>query len=244
VKSYRADLHIHTVLSPCADREMLPSRVVAQALARGLSMVGICDHNSARNTEAVRRAAGDSLRVIAGIEITTSEEVHLLGLFPRSAAAAKVSKQVRATLPPQGRPLSWMGPQAVVDSRDRFRDEETTMLSGASRFSLAMAIQIVHGAGGLAVAAHVDRPSFSVTSQLGFIPLGIGLDALEVSAAGVRSGAAARLATIGLPLISSSDSHCLDQIGEASTLFDLSAPTFTDLSLAFKGREGRSCHLA
>jgi hypothetical protein len=244
LRKFRADLHIHTVLSPCADREMLPSRIVGQARAQGLSILAVCDHNSARNADAVRRAAGRTLRVIAGIEITTSEEVHLLGLFPRGAAATRVSERIRGSLPPLGVPLSWMGPQAVVDSLDQEVDRETKLLSGASGLSLAEAVALVHEEGGLAIAAHVDRPSFSVTSQLGFVPRDIGLDAVEVSPAGVRSGAAARMADTGLPVLSSSDSHTLDQIGEGSTVFEMAAPTFMDLSLALAGRKGRSCYLA
>ena len=77
-----ADLHIHTALSPCGSDEMTPRAIVEAALARGLDMIAICDHNSARNVAAVQEAGCGRLAVLAGIEITSAEEVHVLGLFP------------------------------------------------------------------------------------------------------------------------------------------------------------------
>ena len=53
----RADMHIHTVLSPCAEREMRPAAIVARAAEKGLSVIAVCDHNSARNVKAVMEAA-------------------------------------------------------------------------------------------------------------------------------------------------------------------------------------------
>ena len=84
-----ADLHVHTALSPCADAGMTPPAIVDAALAEGLAMIAVCDHNTARNAAAVQAAAGARLAVIAGIEITTAEEVHVVGLFPTPSAAAE-----------------------------------------------------------------------------------------------------------------------------------------------------------
>ena len=98
VRSILADLHIHTALSPCADGEMTPPAIVHEAVMKGLGMIAICDHNSAANTEAVQKAAGGLLTVIAGMEITTAEEVHVIGLFPtvQSAAGDRKSAQISA----------------------------------------------------------------------------------------------------------------------------------------------------
>ena len=100
LKIYRLDLHVHTVLSPCTEiAEMTPRAIVRTALDRGLDMIAVCDHNSARNTAATRRAAeGSGLTVIPGIEITSSEEVHILGLFPTESDAEAVQEEVYARL--------------------------------------------------------------------------------------------------------------------------------------------------
>lgn len=241
----RGDLHLHTALSPCADREMTPAAIVARAAEVGLSLVAVCDHNAAGNVAAVARAArGSGVAVLAGIEITTSEEAHLVGLFAGPSAARRVATRVRATLPPQGERLAWMGPQVLLDADGRVRGEDDRMLAHASGLTLAGAVALIHAHGGLAIGAHVDRPSFSIPSQLGMIPEGLGLDAIEISAAGVRAGRAEAFAKVGLPIISSSDSHCLDQIGEGVTLLWMEAPILGELALALRGIAGRRCALA
>ena len=99
VRSIRADLHIHTALSPCASEEMRPPAIVREALKKGLDMIAICDHNTAGNVKATQTAAAGYLTVIPGIEITTAEEVHVLGLFPSSEEATAIATEVRNTLP-------------------------------------------------------------------------------------------------------------------------------------------------
>jgi hypothetical protein len=248
VKRLWGDLHLHTVLSPCAAPEMTPAALVERAAAQGLALIAVCDHNSAGNVAAVQEAAAARrdlrLRVIAGLEITTAEEVHVLGLFATAAAAEAVGDAVRATLPPLTRPARWMGPQLLVDARGAERGREPRMLAGASGLTLAAAVALIHARGGLAIAAHVDRPSFSVLAQLGLLPADAPFDALEVSAAGLAAGRADALLALGRPLVASSDSHSLDEIGAARTRLDVNAATFGELRLALAGAAGRRCACA
>ena len=82
LSEFRADLHIHTCLSACADKTMLPAAIIKQAKLRGLDIIGICDHNSAQNVSAVKKAGErESVGVLGGIEITSREEVHIMGFF-------------------------------------------------------------------------------------------------------------------------------------------------------------------
>ncbi|NLT65992.1 MAG: PHP domain-containing protein, partial [Acidobacteria bacterium] len=77
------DTHVHTCLSPCAELDMHPAALVDAAVRVGLDSVAVCDHNSAENVGAVQRAArAAGLAVIPGMEITSAEEVHILGLLP------------------------------------------------------------------------------------------------------------------------------------------------------------------
>jgi predicted metal-dependent phosphoesterase TrpH len=224
MRSCRADLHIHTALSPCADREMLPDAIVRVARERGLAVIAICDHNSAGNVQAVMEAAatahGGEPRVIPGIEITTREEVHVLGLFPEAEAALAVAAAVLSTLPDE-----------------RF-------LAAASGYDLSAAVALVRRSGGLAVAAHLDRRAFSVLGQLGFLPEDVRFDAAEVSAAGVARHREEGLRHLGLPLITGSDAHALEEIGAAATVLEVEAPEFAELALALRGERGRRCRLA
>ena len=239
MRSFRADLHVHTALSPCADDEMTPPAIVEAALRAGLEMIGICDHNAAGNTRAVQEAAGDALAVIAGIEITTAEEVHVLGLFPTAGAAMDAAAAVRATLPRGHEPGRGFGPQKLIDSAGRTTGAEDALLSAASTLDLTQALALIREAGGLAVAAHVDRPSFSVLSQLGMMPRDARFDAVEVSAAACASGRAAGYSRFGLPVLCSSDSHWPAEVGAAFTVVKANGAGFGELALALAGRGGR-----
>jgi 3',5'-nucleoside bisphosphate phosphatase len=244
VKQLRADLHIHSVLSPCAAAEMTPAAIVREAVNRGLDMIAICDHNAAANAGATQRAAHASIAVFAGIEISTREEAHILGIFPSAEAAEQVAAVVRETLPELKNPPKWMGPQRIMSAGNRTLGRETRMLSAASDYSLTRAVALIHEHGGLAIAAHVDRPSFSVTSQLGMLPDDVAWDAIEVSAAAVARSQTEGFVHYGLPLLASSDSHSLDEIGCCSTLFEVAEASFAELQLALLGRDGRRCSVA
>jgi PHP family Zn ribbon phosphoesterase len=253
-----ADMHVHTVLSPCASREMTPPAIVREASERGMAMIAVCDHNTAGNVRAVQEAAAsipDGPLVIAGIEITTVEEVHVLGWFPSSAEACAVADAVAEGLPPW-RSLavrtagptaasSWREPeQQLMDADGNETGIETLMLAAASRYTLSETVDLIHRHGGLSVAAHVDRRSFSVPGQLGFIPDDVPFDALEISAAGAARGRAADFASHGLPLVSSSDSHFLQELASGITMFEMAEPTFEEIAMALGNREGRGCAIA
>jgi hypothetical protein len=180
MKEIRADLHIHTGLSPCASDEMTPPAIVQAALDRGLGMIAICDHNSAGNAAAAQDAASGRLCVLAGIEITSAEEVHVVGLFPDAASAEAAVEAVKATLPESTAASRKFGEQRLMDAAGRVVGRERKMLSGASTLGLSAGVALIKRHGGLAVAAHVDRPRFSVLSQLGLFPTDAGFDAVEV----------------------------------------------------------------
>ncbi|HUV06752.1 MAG TPA: PHP domain-containing protein [Spirochaetia bacterium] len=249
----RADLHIHTALSPCASQEMTPAAIVGTAIEMGLDMIAVCDHNSAGNTAAVRKAAarmaeGRGIAVIDGMEITTLEEVHVLGLFRDNTAACAVTEKVLSTLPLFDGGSRGSHPvlqeQVLFGENGKTHGFELRILSAATAFGLSESVEIIKRSGGLAIASHVDRPSFGVLSQLGLFPADSGLDALELSAAGVRAGRMDEFASIGLPLVSFSDSHSLFEIGASCTLFEIREPTFDELVLALGGLAGRGFRIA
>jgi hypothetical protein len=185
------------------------------------------------------------------MEITTLEEVHVVGLFPDTACAAEAAEEVRADLP-LWKALTAFGPgdslrrpeQEIVDAEGRPAGYEEKMLAAASGFSLCRAVDLIREHGGLAVAAHVDRKAFSVPGQLGFFPPDVRFDALEISAAGAARGRAAHFAGIGPVLVSSSDSHFLSDLGASMTALEMEQASFPELCLALAGRDGRRCGIA
>jgi 3',5'-nucleoside bisphosphate phosphatase len=253
-----ADMHVHTVLSPCASREMTPPAIVREASEKGMAVIAVCDHNTAGNVRAVMDAAAavtDGPAVIPGIEITTVEECHVLGWFRCPADACAVSDEVASGLPPwrplaartgapSAAPVLREPEQQLMDADGNERGVETLMLAAASRFTLSETVDLIHRHGGLSVAAHVDRRSFSVPGQLGFIPDDVPFDALEISAAGAARGRAADFTAHGLPLVSSSDSHFLEDLGTGFTILEVQEPTFDEIARAIGNREGRGCSIA
>jgi PHP family Zn ribbon phosphoesterase len=233
MREFSADLHLHTCLSPCADPEMIPRMIVRQAKQVGLDIIAICDHNSMDNVDAVTRAGeSEGLCVIPGMEITTREEVHILGLFRTEASLREMQRIVYDSLPGENDEEAF-GPQTIVDEYDRVIGSNTKLLIGATTLAVEEVVQAVHRLQGLAIASHVDREGFSIIGQLGFIPPALGLDALEVS----RPQAAE--AWKDYPVITCSDAHFLSDIGRATTTFTLEEATIDEIELALLDKDGR-----
>lgn len=242
----RADLHIHTALSPCGSEEMTPPAVVLAALEAGLDMIAICDHNSAANVAAVQEAAGDLLTVVPGMEITTAEEVHVVGLFPDVETAEAASDEISSMLPQADEfYYSFFGEQLVMNYEgDLIRSEGATLVA-ATNLDLNDTVAFIKRHHGLAIAAHIDRRAFGVMSQLGWFPTDAGFDAVEVSRH--TADDAPRMAEFrgfGLAITGSSDSHYLNDIGRTVTLLDMYEPTFDELTLAVYGVDGRQARRA
>lgn len=236
-----ADLHIHTCLSPCAELEMSPRGIVNEAVNKGLDLIAVCDHNSAENAAAVMDASRQTnLTVLPGMEVTSKEEVHVLGIFSTPDDATRMQTLVYEHL--EGvNDAETFGLQVVVDADGTVSGYNNKLLIGATNLSLEHVVQAIHAHNGLAVAAHIDREGFGILGQLGFIPPDLNLDALEVSRKVDLKGARAVFPDYGLyPFLQSSDAHVLDAIGSGRTPFMLEATSFDELKLALKGEQGRS----
>jgi hypothetical protein len=235
---YRADLHIHTALSPCAAEEMTPPAIVAAALEAGLQLIAVTDHNSAGNTAAVQEAArGSGLTVLAGMEVQTCEDVHLVCLFDTPVTALAWQEEVYHHLPAGTNREEYFGPQVLMDACGRELSRETRLLLGSIDLGVEEVIRRVNGRGGIVLPAHVDRPSYSLVANLGVIPPALPVPALEL---GLLSPAAARQkfpALAGWPLVAASDAHYLGDIGRRVTEYDLEVVTLTTLTRALQQQQ-------
>lgn len=237
---FRADLHVHTCLSPCAEEEMSPLAIVMQAKKKGLDIIGICDHNSTKNVGAVRQAGQhEALAVIGGIEVCSKEEVHILCLFDGEQSLQEMQLLIDQNLHGENNP-DLFGQQCVCDECDAILGRETKLLIGATELSVEEIVENVHQLGGLAIASHVDRDSFSMFSQLGFVPEGLQIDALEISPQHSVAEVRRCLPQIrDYPLVGFSDAHRLEEICAASTIFTVSTPCVVELKKALLGKDGR-----
>jgi len=240
-KVFRCDLHVHTCLSPCAELDMYPRAVVDRCLAMGLDVIAVCDHNASESVPYVARcAAGTPLTVLPGMEITSREEVHVLAIFDNMNALSRLQPLIYDHLPGENDEDAF-GCQAIVNERDEVEGINTKLLIGATELSLSVLVGHIHGLGGLAVAAHIDRESFSVLSQLGFLDPDTPFDALEVSAiTGIEGGRKRYPEFAEYPLIQSSDAHFIKDIGRVFTSIAMKSATVSELKLAFTGSEGRA----
>ncbi len=128
----------------------------------------------------------------------------------------------------------------IVNEKDEVLAINKKLLIGATTLTLEKVVELIHSFNGLAVAAHVDREGFSIIGQLGFIPPGLPLDALEISPRTSVEEAESRFPQCNdYPLITSSDAHYLDDIGKSSTTFLIEEVSIKEMKLAFTGREGR-----
>jgi PHP family Zn ribbon phosphoesterase len=236
----RADLHIHTVLSPCAEVEMIPPLIVRQALGLGLDIIGITDHNSAENVAAVMEAAqGTGLTVLPGMEVQTREEVHLLCLFDTVEQALTMQGRVYNHLPGLRNRPEFFGAQFVVDAEGDFVRYNERLLLTSTSLTVEQVAQRVGELAGLCIPAHIDRPSYSLMANLGFIPEGLDCQALEISRYALPSDIRRTIPGVGdRSLIVSGDAHRLPEM-TARTALRIEGATTDELALAFRGREGR-----
>jgi predicted metal-dependent phosphoesterase TrpH len=243
---FRGDLHIHTCLSPCADLTMSPKRVVEKAVKENLDMIGICDHNSAENVRAaIAAAAHKKITVLPGMEITTSEEVHIIALFDDPEPVLDLQRIVYEHLPPEENREDIFGEQIVANEFDEVEGYNKRLLMAATRLTVKKWAAEIHKRGGLVIAAHIDREACnSIIGQLGFIPPDLELDALEISSHTSPAHALERYPGIEkFPLISSSDAHYPEDIGRTASSFLLDAhgtPGIREIRKAFKKQGGRN----
>jgi hypothetical protein len=207
-----ADLHIHSCLSPCAEDEMTPNNIVNMARLKGLDVISVLDHNSALNLPAVSYAAERAgLLLLPGIELQTREEIHLLCYLPTVDAALAFGETIYDTLQPIPAAPEIFGSQTVMDKND---DPAGTppdkLLVQSSALSIEDAADICRKLKGVPVPAHIDRQSYSIVSNLGFIPPGLNFRTLEKNTPERSAG----IDESGYMIITSSDAHRLCDIFE------------------------------
>ena len=241
---FKTDLHVHTCLSPCADLLMSPRKIVAEVLRQHVDIIAITDHNSAENVSAVMKAAeGTDVVVLAGMEVCTKEEAHILAIFDNPESALALQAVVYNHLQGENNP-DVFGLQVIVNERDEVEGFQEKLLIGATDISLEEIVLTIHRFNGLAIAAHIDRESFSVMGQLGFIPETVRFDALEISTNITDEAAKTRFQEYaGYRFIRNSDAHFLGQLGKNTTRYLLEQPTLREIAGVLDGRDGRLVQL-
>lgn len=239
MKQYRVELHVHTVLSPCAGVEMIPPLLVQTALEQGIRVIAITDHNATANIAAVMEAArGTDLIVLPGMELQTKEEVHLLCLFETLEQAAEWQRKVDGWLPDVPNRPDFFGEQYVVDASGEFIRREERLLINSADIGLEQASQQIRELGGLAIPAHVDRKANGLLELLGLVPP--GFEALEISRHITPAEAVkAHPQLHGYTLVQSGDVHFLDGF-LGTTQICVEDPCLAEIKSAINAEDGRT----
>jgi PHP family Zn ribbon phosphoesterase len=234
VQVYAADLHVHTCLSPCADEEMSPRNIVRTAIEASVDIIAVTDHNSGKNARAVMEAAADlPLTVIAGMEVQSREEVHLLSLFKSIETLEEWDTFIYEHLPDVRNDPEVFGYQPIVDKEGYVLRFEEKLLINSLDLSLEEIVRGVANRDGICIPAHVDREAFSIIGQLGYIPPGLPIAAVEIT------GDQRDMVPEGYEVVTASDAHFLRAIGTKRTLFLLEAPTLEEIRRGLRREGGR-----
>ncbi len=200
------DFHIHSCLSPCGDEDNTPNNIVNMALLQGLNVIALADHNTARNCPAAMAVGQkNGLVVLPAMELTTSEDIHVLCLFEQYSQAARWEAHVQKTRQRVRNRPEIFGHQRIMNEKDEVIGEEPDLLIVSSGISVEEVAALVEGYGGIAVPAHIDKPANSVLAILGALDPGLGFRMAECAAEGVTE----------LPRIVDSDAHYLWDIADA-----------------------------
>jgi PHP family Zn ribbon phosphoesterase len=191
----------------------------------------------------MKAAGGMPVEVIAGIEVCSEEEVHILALFDSFEKALDLQSLIYSHLTGTNDPEAF-GVQVIANENDEVVSFEEKLLIGAVSLPIGRVVAEIHGRKGIVIASHIDRESYSIVSQLGFIPAGLQFDALELTEHCSVAEARRRYhALSGVPYVRNSDAHQLASIGVNTSEYLTEAASFQELRKALNGEGGRNVWL-
>jgi PHP family Zn ribbon phosphoesterase len=237
MEQVRVDWHIHTTLSPCGSLLMDPLTILQKAQEMDLQVIGITDHNSTRQGRRIKSDFPESsLMILTGAEVTTREEIHCLAFFDDNIALDEFQTYLDFHLPFIPNDTDYFGDQVVVNSKGRIVYQENRLLISALDQSLEEVAEFVTSRGGIFIPAHINRPCFSLLSQIGFIPDNLKADALEWVPGGKLASEFSDVAGIStFPVVYSSDAHVPEAIGTRYTLLEISERSFIGIKKGIAG---------
>lgn len=241
MKTFRADLHIHTLLSPCADLEMTPRNIVLQAKKAGLDIIGITDHNSTRHAMLVKKLAEkEGIFVLPGAEVTTKEEVHCLTFFETEEQVNAFQQFIERNETFIPNTDNYFGYQPVIDEDENIVEMIPHYLPAALSAGITEIQDEVRHLQGIFIAAHVDRVANGIFGQLGFIPENLKFDALGVSRhSSEKDVRKHHVVQNEITFLRNSDAHILHRIGTNISLFYMEKTEFGEIKMAVNQCDNR-----
>lgn len=220
---YYYDLHMHSCLSPCGDEDMTPNNIAGMGVLNGLNIMALTDHNTAKNCPAFFKAAKrNGIIPVAGMELTTAEDIHIVCLFEELDAAMEFDAFVgkHRTLIPNRPDI--FGQQHITDENDEIIGEDKYLLPNATDITVDEAYDTVKAHGGIAYPAHVDREANGLIATLGDFPPYMSFTAAEFHDSDNIADYEEKYPALKNKLkIVSSDAHYLWNIKEKKEYFEI-----------------------
>ena len=214
---------------------MSPINIIAKAKEVGLHVISITDHNMVENclyANEIGKKFG--ITVLFGMELQTLEEIHLLAFFDTYNLALSFQEKIYSLLPDIQNDADYFGDQVVVNEENEIIRFENRLLLNSAQISITDATAWIKNHGGIAIPSHIDSPTFSIISQLGYIPDDLPFDALEVRNKEKATELLPLIMKKDIPFVSFSDAHYLVDIGKRRIELDLEEPNCTEISGALK----------
>ena len=245
LRRFWVDLHVHTVLSPCAELDMGAPEVVARCREEGISIVAATDHNHAGNAPAIQRAASEkgenSALVLSGMEVQSMEDIHLVLVFPCHDSAAEFQEWLWLKMPQISNDEEAFGYQLIIDHENNVVDQEPILLIQGAQYSIDEIAKHGMDSGALVIPAHLDRSAFSYEAVLGRLPEDFPCSAIELSPKVSHSDLLLwKERYPNRTIVRSSDAHRLSDISRSRcTSMLLAEPSFHEVELALQNSMGR-----
>lgn len=241
MKEYSLDLHIHSVLSPCASDEMLPAPLLGKARELGLDAVAIADHNTGENVRVFMDKGRElGVKVFPAMELQTAEDIHLICLFENPAELLQFQELVYAKLPCLKNNRISLGEQWLLNEEGLKCGELDRLLLVGTSLTVEEGAENVHKLGGLCLAAHLDRQAFSLWGHLADLPEELDLDGAELTPHLRRDPQLLEaIKQRGFSYVVSSDAHYLSDLRPPQCFARLQELTIAELKQALKGQNGR-----
>jgi len=217
---------------------MTPNNIVNMAHLKGLDIIAVTDHNSAENAQAILNCAKNvGIVAVAGMEVETMEEIHIVCLFPGVEEALHVQEIVYDSLPPLKNRVIIFGEQLIMDENDEITGNVDRLLLTATNLGVEDIFQIMKKVDGVAIPAHVDRESYGIIARLGGIPDYLDIKYIEISSTCDQSQFEKQAGITGkYSVVRSSDAHSLGSILERESFLEMDEISVRGLLDALRGK--------
>lgn len=219
---YYYDLHLHSCLSPCGDDDNTPNNIAGMASLCGLNIIALTDHNTCKNCPAFFEAAKRyGIIPIAGMELTTAEDIHVVCLFEELENAMAFDGEIDKRRMKIENRTDIFGNQYILDGEDNRIGEEKYLLPNATSVSLEEAFGLVKSFGGISYPAHIDRQSNGIISVLGAFPETPDFNIIEINQKEKAPEYVKKYSLEDKRIIISSDAHYLTDMRDKENYFEL-----------------------